>query len=487
MDGLQQEVFRLFDNGRPQDIIHFEVEKPARPSSFGIPSATSAGTHGKEPQPTAISRPERYLLLVFDNVYTPFDGLVRSRDAAKIFLASGTTPADRIAVVTTAGDVAVEFTDDRKKLEEAFARLQMSLRGDNPLHSCPPISDYDAYQFATFRAPEELDRMMTQSGTQGCSFRKRIQGEAFLHRAEDFYRVQSDNSLRLLKTMVGRLASAPGERLLILISPGFIAFQPTESLDEIIDRALRAGVAISAIDPQGVVPEPLGSAVAQAADWDLLYELADSTGGQFFRSNNDIGRGFHQVAAAPEVSYLISFSPQNLKLDGKFHRLKVVLANPKGLSLATRHGYFAPTKELTASEEANKEIDDTVLAQTDVREIPADVRTAFYRTEGGKAKLAVFIRLDAKALPFHFADGKNADDLTLVTAIFDRNGNQVDGHRKTVRLRLSEPSLANFRRDGLEIRDDFEVAPGSYFVREVVRDSEGGKLSALNVTVDIHF
>ena len=46
------------------------------------------------------------------------------------------------------------------------------------------------------------------------------------------------------------------------------------------------------------------------------------------------------MAQAAEYSYVLAFTPQNLKLDGSFHTLKVVLKNPQKLTVQARRGYF---------------------------------------------------------------------------------------------------------------------------------------------------
>jgi len=38
----------------------------------------------------------------------------------------------------------------------------------------------------------------------------------------------------------------------------------------------------------------------------------------------------------------LGFSPQNLKLDGSFHHLKISLKDPAKLTLQARRGYYAP-------------------------------------------------------------------------------------------------------------------------------------------------
>jgi VWFA-related protein len=82
---------------------------------------------------------------------------------------------------------------------------------------------------------------------------------------------------------------------------------------------------------------------------DVLAEVAQGTGGEFFHSNNDLRAGFGALAGSP-VYYILAFAPTDVKVDGKFHALKVTLTEKhSGFSLQARRGYFA-TKEGTVAE-----------------------------------------------------------------------------------------------------------------------------------------
>jgi VWFA-related protein len=78
-----------------------------------------------------------------------------------------------------------------------------------------------------------------------------------------------------------------------------------------------------------------------SADEDVMAELADATGGTYFHNSNDLSGGFRKLTLAPEYLYLLEFTPQDVKQDGSYHRLKVKLAQD-GLKLQARRGYFAP-------------------------------------------------------------------------------------------------------------------------------------------------
>jgi hypothetical protein len=50
--------------------------------------------------------------------------------------------------------------------------------------------------------------------------------------------------------------------------------------------------------------------------------------------------GFKRTADAPEFVYVLGFSPQ--KLDGKFHKLRVMIKGSTKLTVQAREGYYAP-------------------------------------------------------------------------------------------------------------------------------------------------
>jgi hypothetical protein len=69
--------------------------------------------------------------------------------------------------------------------------------------------------------------------------------------------------------------------------------------------------------------------------------------------------------------------------------------------------------------------------------------------------------------------------------VIDRNGNYISAVEKTVDMHLRDESLAGKLSSGITVRSAFDVAPGGYFIRVVVRDAEGQKMAALNGAVEI--
>ena len=52
-------------------------------------------------------------------------------------------------------------------------------------------------------------------------------------------------------------------------------------------------------------------------------------------------------------------------------------------------------------------------------------------------------------------------------------------------MRLLDATLEKVLNSGITVRTNFDVAPGSYVIRLVVRDSEGQTMAARNGVVEI--
>jgi hypothetical protein len=120
-----------------------------------------------------------------------------------------------------------------------------------------------------------------------------------------------------------------------------------------------------------------------------------------------------------------------------------------------------------------------------MHDIPAELHTQFFKMSDAEAKLAVLVKVDVRRIRFRKADGRNRNDLTVVSGLFDRNGNYISGNEKIIEMRLRDDTLATRLNSGITVKSSFDVKPGSYVVRMVVRDAEGQTMSAANGAVEI--
>jgi hypothetical protein len=310
-------------------------------------------------------------------------------------------------------------------------------------------------------------------------------------------------TLATLKDVVRKISAMPGQRTVILVSPGFINPEEKQEETDLIQRALRSNVIVNALDGRGLYADtglgdisqkgaPVAAAPYEAqyriasasADDDIMAEFADGTGGTFFHNSNDLEEGFRRLATAPEYYYLLGFSPQNLKLDGRYHSLKVNLKMPAKVSVQARRGYYAPKHVPDPAEQAKQEIEEVLFSQEEMHDLPVELHTQFFKATETDAKLAVMAHLDVRRMHFNKVEGRNHNVVTVVSGLFDRNGQFISANEKILTMRLRDETLEQKLQSGLTMKTSFDVKPGSYLVRLVVRDTEG-EISAENGAIEI--
>lgn len=510
---LHREDFQIFDNRKPQLLSTFNVEtlesKAAAPSS----SASTPADAGEIEKASVIAKlPQRFVAMVFDDVHLSIEDATFVRSAAVKFFDS-LALTDRVGIYSTSGQTTQEFTDDRVALRKALLGILPRSVVGGGFHDCPEVSYYEADQIENLRSSQAI-AVATEDAVQ-CAFNgdesKRALAQpladAAALRALSTGDAESTYAYSHLNDISRRLSSMPGQRIMVFISPGFIPSTLWQEMTELIDRANRNKITINTIDARGLYtpdvngdiadpPRFTGSTAgfltsyrvqAQFAQEEVLADFASGTGGTYFHNRNDLDVGMTQAGAAPEVSYLLGFSPQNMKIDGKFHEIKVTLTSKRKVSIQARRGYYAPRTIPDPEAAAKADIQEAIFSQEEIHDLPVDLQTQFFKKDANAARVAVLSRFDLKGVHFRKADGRSNDALTIVTAIFDENGNFVTGGEKILTLRLLDNTYERLSRSGLTVKSSFEVKPGTYMVRLVVRDGEGAEMAARNGSLVIPF
>ena len=557
---LQKQDFQLLDKGKPQIISHFEAMQPGSPSA--VPKTAPETTGGVAPEDAAMhplgTTPEQYIAYLFDDEHLELGNLNVVREAALRHMKT-LQPTDRAAIFTTSGRTILDFTDDRTKLNDALLRLNPALA---PIaNNCPVISYYEADLIINKRNQEAI-KLATQNYLE-CSMlanpmtstNQKSSGPAVAlapHVIPAYAQTVLSNgdassrrSLQAVDDVIKHLSVLPGQRNLVLVSPGFLTPNMSTVFNGVVDRAIRSQVVINAIDGRGLYVVPFGGTVEERTTlidpdpgpanstmngsdvrpdpnapkstvWatnnpglggteisqdpsvlkvqydyasaleqaEILSSLSDQTGGLFVHNSNDFDSAFRR-AGTPESSYLLAFSPQDMKPDGSFHPLKVTV-NQKGLTVQARRGYFAANKAADPAEQAKAEMMDALFSQDQLNDIPVELHTQFFKASDDNARLTVLAHVDLKHLQFQKTNGRNDNVLTCDSALFNQNGNYLQGTQKVVTLHLKDETLTTKLGSGIVLKTSFDnVRPGSYMVRLVVRDQEGQMMSAQTDNVEI--
>lgn len=512
VENLRKEDFLLYDSGKLQAITTFGVETAKSRKERAEAAAKTQAGEGETPAGDSVSLPERFVALTFDDIHLRMEDAVTVRVAAGRFL-DAMSPGDRVGIFSTSGQLTQDFTSDKEALKQKVLELMPRGALGGHLSDCPDVSHYMADLIENKQDSQALAVVVQE--TLQCMFggdarmltAAQAAAQAAVMAALNAGDADNNYTYRLLEEVLRRLAGKPGERILLLASPGFLITMDTQDESGIVDRANRANIVINTLDARGLyAPEPGGdisqhnSDAALTAGYKATYRLAEQfeqqfvlmdfaygTGGTFFHNSNDLESGLKLAGGVPEVSYVLGFSPQNQKMDGKYHTLKVTLAQKQKYTIQARRGYYAPKKLDDPQEMEKQEIQEALFSQDEIHDLPLSLQTQYFKTEDTGARLSVVSHLELEGMHFRKAEGRNVDNLTVATAVFDENGNFITGGEKIVKMRLFDATFDKLSRTGLTVKSSFEVKPGKYMVRQVVRDSEGAQMAARNGTVVIPY
>jgi VWFA-related protein len=365
--GLAKDNFQVFDNGKPTEISGFSMERPgaaASHSSGAAPDATASTGSGQRLPGGA----QRYIVFVFDDMHLSVEDLTHAQNAAATVLAGALAPSDLAVVVSLSGKTNSGITNDQAKLLDAIKGLRPRGVYGQDSADCPKIDYYQADQMEnkhdavaiSAATQEELNCSPGMDAQRDAATAERLaEGTARRVLMVGLQDVQS--TYAALHEYVRRTAALPGQRTLILVSPGFLNIAP-ESLtqeSQLIDFAAQSNVTISALDARGLYTTEISASEQIAGSGRMLQlksdyrrssatqaenplaEMADGTGGIYFHNSNDLEAGFKGLTEVPQCVYLLELSLDKVKPNSGYHRLNVKVPGD-GLQVSARRGYFLP-------------------------------------------------------------------------------------------------------------------------------------------------
>ena len=335
--------FQLFDNGKRQIISTFSA---IRHESSGPPGNAAART--ANPQ-TATSdhdtpRAARNFIYLFDDLNIRFADLARLRAAASDYFKNHFSTGDRAAIYTLTGKHSLDFTSDRDQLEAAVSQLRWGTVAGHGGMTCPDVSYYIA-DLVINKADSQVLGALTNYTAECAHVRPEVARAIAMSASYQKTMIGRDDTQRTLSTLqlaVRQLSQLPGERVIVLASPGFFAQTPEgiRAAAHLLQFAAGNHVIIDGLSVRGVIvaeeeeevarhvnisrqAPPKASSPDQSwiryrresarANEDVMKDMAEGTGGTFFHNNNDLRVGFERLAAIPEFSYVLWILPRRIQ------------------------------------------------------------------------------------------------------------------------------------------------------------------------------
>jgi VWFA-related protein len=378
---LKKEDFQVFDKDRPQVISAFTIQKRERLQTGTNAAGPAPPSQTVAPQPKA---PQRFLVFLFDNMHLDVGDLLRVQKVAIKMLDESLADSDMAAVVSMSG-MNSGLTRDRATLQDAVRKVKVQELYRHDDHACPNIDYYQADLIQNKHNEQALK--LAEDDYVSCAHLQSpgpsmVESMVRSAASQSLANGEHDVSAMLatVREFVRKMGKLPGQRTLILISPGFLTLTPEAMIgkSQLLELAARNNVTINALDARGLytternASERGGSSTQDLMsgqhsqyhsdtmnlDEDVMSELADGTGGTYFHNSNDLEGGLKSLTQAPEIVYLLELSPENVKPDGTYHHLRVKV-DRDGLKLQARRGYYA-SKPDKASAGLSEAVPETV-------------------------------------------------------------------------------------------------------------------------------
>jgi len=505
--GLTREGLQVLEDGKLQSIVSFEaIEVPAAASEKPAPRPRVATNTGEE------ERRGRTFVVVFDDIHlTPYMAQ-RAKVAVAEFLKTGTREGDRVTLVATGGGAwwSTRMEAGRDELIDLVKRLDGRYIPDT---SPERMSDWEAMRIHMFRDPMVVARVQRRFETYGVAaalqqnanrgdLTQMIDDPFVSARAtEVYFQATSRNriTLEVLQRSLLSLADVKGRKSLILVSEGFIYDPNLDDFRDVVEASRRSNTAIYFVNSRGLEGMPVymtaqfGPPIFEQDIGFMFNEsfeategadsLAADSGGFTVRNTNDLTSGIKRIADETRVYYLVGYNPTNTARDGKFRKIQVKVPGRKGMKVRARKGYYAPSDVRTAKK-AKPGTDPVLQTALDspyaVDDIP--LRMTHYLGEEtllGKASTMVATEVDVRGFAFEEADGRHQATVQFLLVVAHRETGEFFRYDQALDLKLLPATRERLARTWLPIVREFELRPGGYQAKIVVRDKATGQVGTV--------
>jgi VWFA-related protein len=513
---LGRDDFRLLEDGTPQTLETFEVVR--------VPEATPAATEAPRRVATNApgeAQPGSTFVVVFDDLHISVASAPRAKAAIAAFLKTAAPDGDRVWLVATSGAAwwSETMPDGRDDLLRLLKRLDARWVPDR---SPDRIEPWEAMRIDLYHDPiiigqvtarwKTYEALQPQSGAQspdGSSPSTTYENPQILARAASVHLQdvsRNRNTLALLERALDSMAAVPGRKSMVLMSEGF-TYDPTlDEFKRVLNASRRSNTALYFIDARGLEGMPDSDTAEFGGHIDSLQtaaslfdqplaaegadKLAGDSGGFTVRNTNDLQKGLTRIASESRAYYLLGYHSTNHARDGRFRKIEVDVRR-KGVDVRARKGYFAPLDASRTSAREPKQKGDPALQRAldspaDLAEIPLRASAfVFDQVLLGQAKVVVAAELDIRKLAFQERDGRLLDDVDVLFALAHRESGASFRKDERVAMKLLPEAPAKLARDWYPVSEDFDLAPGRYRARVVMRDRNNGHVGSVTSEFDV--
>jgi VWFA-related protein len=513
---LKQKDFKVWEDNKEQTIKSFSFEAdPASP----------------------LNNQPRYMVLFFDNSTMSFGEQAQARKAATDFIDANAGPNRQMAIVNYSGalQIAQNFTSDVERLKAIVAGTKLSV-GPSPNESSGPGGlGRAAANFGTRNVIMAIRDLAKNLST--------IPGRKSLMLLTAGFRVTPDLITDVTATIDvcnrsnvavypidvrGLVAPAASiQPLMIEQSPFRNAFYSPAQVGRGGSSTGSAGAGSSgsgggksgapSAPSSGAGGSRTGTGTAPAStnpgrstggvtnvpptnparmiipkipesattNQQVMYMLADGTGGFVIVNTNDLLGGMQKIAKEMNEFYLIGYTPPALE-DGKetCHTIRVKV-DKGGDTVRARTGYCnTKSKDVLAQTPTEKTLEARATTEQ-AGTIAASMQAPYFFTGANVARVNVALEIPASSLKFAKDKGKQRSTLNVLGVAYKKDGAVAARFSDAVKLDFeNEKEVEAFQQNQYHYENQFDVASGEYNLK-VVFSSGGDAFGKLELPLAI--
>jgi VWFA-related protein len=519
--GFSKGDFLVTENGKPQVITSFEAVTVT--SSRHVTELVTRPTYSTNEQAVQLGRT---FLVLFDDIHLSPNQAFRAKGTVSAFLDQAVADGDTVILVASSGSAwwTARMPEGREPLLAVLKRLDGRYIPDS---SPDRLTEYEAMRIEVYQDQEiawKVMRRFDSYGVRGQQTDERGAAPADVRatqygmmpfivrqRAEEVYRLATNRNKVTLETMeraIRSLSGIRGRKAMILVSQGFIYDTQLDEMKDVVDASRRVNVPVYFVDTRGLValPDAFTAAYGRPLEsQDVVAVLADitrdaegseavalDTGGFVIKNSNDLVGGMSRVSSESRTYYLLGYSSTDPVRDGRFRKIEVRLspaarARARGLQVRARRGYYAPLEGAPAkaakAAPKTRELPEIVRAldsPLDVRDIPLRVNSYVFDESGmNQLNATIATEIDVGAISLAEREGRFEGSVAFVLEAQHRETGEYYRYDQTIEMSLLPQTRERLLLSWYQVPRDFNLPPGGYQTKIVVRDMATGKMGSV--------
>jgi len=533
----------IYEDGVRQQLLSFRlVSGPSAQELAPVPGATSGTT-----------KPLSLPLKAVNVVCIVFQGLDLNTkkwavEAVREFLKSDLPQDSWVGIFNLGARLSVlqPFTTDRNALilaaKNAFAgpTLDFVAAANTVLSMNPMVVTAD--EGGIHVSGGEINSAAIGDVNVETSASANAQRADLASQNRQFSHIEASRQTDQLVTMIQQLATLPGRKTILLLTPGLTSTGDPDRFHKILASAAKANMTFYGVDAHGlgenstamsssaalshvvalsqqqqgstgtstatvagvgsVQTTPTGGAGQSMAlmrqDDELrnavrgsdpqatLRALSEGTGGFMIANSNDLRKPFQHIVDDLDTHYEAIYRSSTGKLDGRLRKLEIKLAKAD-LTVDSRAGYFA-MPDLKGSPMKPYEMVALMALSQKPEPHAFHFRASAYqfRPQGENSQFAVAFEVPISNLTATpIADQKKHRlHLSVFGLVKDGDGQVVDKFSQDSSYDVADDNLAAVESSPITYSHPLNLPAGRYTVETVVADREGRKVATGVISID---